>query len=112
MKLNPSPFEKIQTGKKIIEIRLFDEKRQKVKLGDTIEFIENETKNILRVKVTALLLYPKFEDLVNDFSLDYFGFDIDDDKETFIQSMYTIYSNEEEDMYAVLGIKIKLLENI
>ncbi len=34
MKLQNSPFQKIQKGMKTIELRLYDEKRQKVKVGD------------------------------------------------------------------------------
>ena len=32
MKLNESPFERIKNGTKTIEFRLYDEKRQQVKL--------------------------------------------------------------------------------
>ena len=38
MKLYESPFEKIKSGRKTIELRLYDEKRQKVEEGDTITF--------------------------------------------------------------------------
>ena len=31
MKLDAVPFEKIKSGKKTVELRLFDEKRQKIK---------------------------------------------------------------------------------
>ena len=38
MKLLDIPYDKILSGKKSIEIRLFDEKRQKINIGDFIEF--------------------------------------------------------------------------
>jgi len=38
MKLQPSPFEKIKNGSKTIEVRLNDEKRQLLKVGDEIQF--------------------------------------------------------------------------
>ena len=38
MKLNDEPFQKIRDGKKTIELRLFDEKRRKLELGDHIIF--------------------------------------------------------------------------
>ena len=38
MKLNPAPFGLIKAGKKTVEMRLFDEKRQRIKAGDIIEF--------------------------------------------------------------------------
>ena len=38
MKLTEVPFEEIKNGTKTIEFRLYDEKRQQIKLGDKIEF--------------------------------------------------------------------------
>ena len=38
MKLKKEPFEMIKSGKKIYELRLYDEKRKKLKIGDTVEF--------------------------------------------------------------------------
>ncbi len=38
MKLNPKPFAQIQQGTKTIEIRLYDEKRRLLKVGDKIVF--------------------------------------------------------------------------
>lgn len=39
MKLQKQSFENIVNGKKIIESRLFDEKRQLINIGDQIEFV-------------------------------------------------------------------------
>ena len=38
MKLNESPFERIKNGTKTVEFRLYDKKRQQIKIGDKIEF--------------------------------------------------------------------------
>ena len=38
MKLQPNPFFQIKNGQKTIEVRLNDEKRQQLKVGDEIEF--------------------------------------------------------------------------
>ena len=45
MSLNPAPFEKIKNGEKSIEIRLYDEKRRGVKIGDIIIFSKLPEKN-------------------------------------------------------------------
>lgn len=42
MKLSQEPFDKIASGEKIIESRLFDEKRRLIKVGDEIEFSQND----------------------------------------------------------------------
>ena len=37
MKLNPSPFEMIRSGRKTIELRLYDEKRRSIEKGEVKE---------------------------------------------------------------------------
>ena len=41
MKLNPEPFEKIKSHKKIWEVRLNDDKRKGIHIGDRILFMDN-----------------------------------------------------------------------
>ncbi len=54
MHLYKEPFEMIKSGKKKIEIRLNDEKRQKLKIGDTIVFSKlPDCKDKIEVKVTG-----------------------------------------------------------
>ena len=38
MRLHDTPFKMIQAGTKTIELRLYDEKRQQIQVGDEIEF--------------------------------------------------------------------------
>ena len=40
MKLNSTPFEMIKSGEKSIELRLYDEKRQRIKEGDVMGITE------------------------------------------------------------------------
>ena len=35
MKLHESPFKKIKSGKKTVELRLYDDKRRKINIGDS-----------------------------------------------------------------------------
>jgi ASC-1-like (ASCH) protein len=42
MKLATAPYNNIASGKKVIESRLFDKKRQQISIGDVITFTENE----------------------------------------------------------------------
>ena len=46
LKLQPKYFEYIKNGTKRIELRLYDEKRQKIAIGDTIILYTRETKTI------------------------------------------------------------------
>ena len=97
MKLLESPYERIASGKKVIEIRLFDEKRQKLNVGDIIEFSKlPDLKDKVKVEIVALLRYKSFEDLVNDFGMEYYGYPKDYSINDFVNSIYTIYSKEKE----------------
>ncbi len=78
MKLFESPYNRISSGKKTIEIRLFDEKRQKLNLGDIIEFSKlPDLKNKVKVEIIALLRYKSFRDLVNNFGMEHYGYSKD-----------------------------------
>ena len=110
MKLYESPFDRIKSGKKRIEIRLYDEKRQSLNLGDIITFSKLPYLNDeLSVEVIGLLRYRTFQDLVDDFPMSHFGYSGDHDKRAFVESIYQIYSKEDEQKYGVLGIRIKLV---
>ena len=110
MKLFESPFNRVSSGKKIIEIRLFDEKRQKLNIGDTIEFSKlPDLEDKIKVEIVALLRYQSFRDLVADFGVEYYGYPKDYPINDFIDACYKIYSKEKEQQYGVLGIKIRLL---
>ena len=110
MKLLESPYERISSGKKTIEIRIYDEKRQELNVGDIIEFSKlPDLEDKVKVEIVALLRYKSFRDLVNDFGMEYFGYPKDYSVEDFVNSIYTIYSKEKEQQYGVLGIKLRLL---
>ena len=70
MKLQPKYFDYIQNGTKRIELRLNDEKRSIIQLGDEIEFLkETELNDSMKVKVSGLLRYLSFSDLFKDFDI-------------------------------------------
>lgn len=61
MRLNPKPFEMMAEGSKTIEYRLNDEKRKKVKAGDTIIFNNNDLQ--IAVKVIEVINAHNFSEL-------------------------------------------------
>lgn len=107
MKLRPEYFEYIKTGTKRIELRLFDEKRELIKLGDTIKFLkEPEKTEELQVKVIGLLRYDNFKDLLNDFPIEVLA-DKSMSKEQLLHILEEFYTLEEQQKYGVLGIRIE-----
>ena len=102
--------ELILQGKKKIELRLYDEKRQALRLGDTIVFSElPHGREQIQVKVIALLLYPTFNALLRDLPLSLLGYSTDVDWRELAKSMYTHYTKEEELKDGVVGIRIELV---
>ena len=105
MKLNEVPFERIKNGTKTIEFRLFDEKRQQIKVGDQIEFSKlPDLQETLLVDVVKLYRESTFKDLFKKLYTD--AEEIN--KKT--NSMYKYYSHEKEKQYGVLGIEISLVK--
>ncbi|MBT4539762.1 ASCH domain-containing protein [Candidatus Woesearchaeota archaeon] len=110
MRLDKNPFRKIKSGKKIIEVRLYDKKRQRLNVGDIIKFAERpDFKHKQKVKITSLFIYPTFVELVNCFDINLFGYSQNYSKEKFVESFFKIYSKEQESEYGVVGIKIELI---
>ena len=106
MKLNESPFERIKNGTKTIEFRLYDEKRQQIKIGDQIEFSKlPDLQEKLLVDVTELYREDTFENLFRKLYTDKYEIN----RRT--KSMEQYYSYEKEKEYGVLGIKIALISN-
>ena len=54
MNLNNRPFKSIKEGTKTIELRLNDEKRSLLKVGDEIEFTNRDTNEKLSVDIINL----------------------------------------------------------
>lgn len=104
MKLNQSPFDRIKNGTKTVEFRLYDDKRKQIKVGDKIEFSKlPEQSEKLLVEVLELYQDKTFENLFRKLYKDN-----EEEIERKTKSMYTIYSQEQEKQYGVLGIKIKI----
>lgn len=107
MKLNNEPFECIKNGTKTIELRLNDEKRKLLTVGDYIEFINRVTNEKLLVEVIDLFKYNSFEELYKHFNKIEMGYSINEEANP--KDMGNYYSKEEQEKYGVLGIKIKKL---
>ena len=109
MSLFAEPFERIKSGRKVIEARLFDEKRQKVSIGDTIIFEKLPDRNdFVVVKVSGLSRFRSFRDLFLAFDKSKFGHPENFTLEDQIAGMREVYPEEKEKKLGVLGIHIKL----
>ena len=107
MKLGNDSFEAIKNKTKTIEMRLNDEKRSNIKIGDIIEFTNTMTLEKLKVKVDNIYKYANFEELYkhhDKISIGYKKEEIANPKD-----MLMYYKKENVEKYGVLGIGLKFL---
>lgn len=109
MKLKNNNFVMIEKRIKTIEMRLYDDKRKMIQIGDQIEFLNEQTGRILNVKVLKLHCYKNFEELYKQFDKQLLGYHKDDVANYNDMSQY--YSNEDINKYGVVGIEIELLKD-
>ena len=106
MKLVTEAYNSIVSGKKVIESRLFDEKRQRIMVSDQIVFSEiGKPENKVSTVVAELLRYQTFKKLFANHDPTLFG---GKDKDSLLTQIKLFYSEADEQKYGVLGIRIKL----
>ena len=106
MKLQHAPFSSIKTGRKTIEMRLHDEKRSLIKEGDSVEFTDVETGEILLCKVVCLHRYVSFAQLYAHHDKISLGYNKGEEANP--NDMLDYYPQEEVEKYGVVGIEIVL----
>lgn len=104
--LKPEPYNAMEEGYKTIEMRLNDEKRQLLSIGDFIIFAHTEDKNkSLLTVIKDLKHYCSFkelyEDTPNKLDLGYL-----ENETPHYEDMYDYYSKERIDKYHVLAIHL------
>lgn len=104
MNLDLSPFRAIESGEKTIELRLNDEKRRALKVGDEIEFSCAGVGYTLIATVKELHRFNDFKELFAALSLDNGR-----EKEADPDDMLKYYTEENIKKYGALGIE---LENV
>ena len=107
MKLNPRPFSLMAEGKKTIELRLYDEKRQKIQIGDTLAFSNTEApEQSIVTTVVALHRFPDFEALYRELPLEKCGYATEEIATASPQDMEEYYTKQEQMRYGVVGIEL------
>ena len=107
MNLNPSSMYKIRSGNKTIEMRLYDEKRKRISVGDIIKFVNTEDPDdSLYVTVINLFVFASFTELYNNLPLLKCGYSEDSVHTASPDDMELYYSKEKQSQYGVVGIEI------
>ena len=112
LNLHPQPFMLIKNGMKTIELRLLDEKRRAISIGDTLVFTNTEdSSNQLFCEVKALHIFTNFTELYKSLPLDKCGYLPYEIATASPDDMNIYYSLEKQKQYGVVGIEIELIKN-
>ena len=110
MNLHDEPFNAIKRNRKVIEMRLNDERRKDLKVNDLIIFSNNLTNEKLEVIILDIKKYHDFYELYSNNKKEELGYlknEIADPKD-----MYQYYSKEQILKYWVIAIKIKTIDKL
>ncbi|MDE6294234.1 MAG: ASCH domain-containing protein [Clostridiales bacterium] len=111
MNLASEPFRLVESGKKTVEVRLYDDKRKKIKRHDKIVFMFCDyVKNMLTTRVTGIKRFNTFAELMQSDLFDKTGLQ-GYTPESAAEAMYKYYTPEQEKKYGVLAIEIELIKS-
>ncbi len=108
MHLHHDPFCLIKDGNKTIEMRVNDEKRRLMQIGDVILFQDRETEEIIKAEIIQLYHFSNFEELLKSLDKEALGYSKDEIPNS--KDLEKYYSLEEQEKYGVVGIEIKLVK--
>lgn len=110
MNLHHEPFELIAQGLKTIELRLLDEKRKKISVGDKLVFTDTQVPSAtIECRVIALHLFDSFDELYAALPLDKCGYLPHELKTASPKDMEAYYSPEKQRQYGVVGIELEII---
>ena len=105
MRLNNEPFIKVKEGTKTVELRLLDEKRKTLRVGDKIIFTNRANNEKIDVLVTNLFKADSFEPIYEKYSKVAMGYHEEDEANP--EDMEEYYSKEEIKKYGCIAIEIE-----
>lgn len=109
MHLVPSAFIRMKEGRKTVELRLYDEKRKQIEVGDSISFTSTESGEELLVEVIGLHTFASFDQLYKTLPLESLGYTKEEVTLASAKDMEEFYSPEKQKEHGVLGIEIRLI---
>ena len=107
MNLHDEPFNLIKAKTKNIEMRLNDERRKDLKVGDYIVFTNRTTLEKIKTKILELYYYDNFKELYKHFDKISIGYKEDEVPNPSDMNQY--YSLEQQEKYGVVAIKIEMI---
>lgn len=110
MNLWDDSFQAIKAGWKTIEMRLNDEKRSIISVGDTIEFTNTTTQEKISCQVVNIYKYANFAELYKHHDKISIGYKEDETANP--DDMLLYYTKEDIEKYGVVGIEISVTAQV
>ncbi len=105
MSLRPAPFDMIAKGEKTYELRLNDEKRRLIAVGDTITFTCTDDERQVHTRVTSLHPFADFAELYAALPMTQCGYALGENADP--RDMEAYYPPEKQSQYGVLAIGVE-----
>ncbi len=105
MKVNEKYYNLLKSGKKDIELRLYDEKRRQIQIGDLLEFSNvSDSGDTFCARVVNLYRAPDFAALSHRIDCHRAGME---SVEELINVLAEFYPEERQKEFGVVGIEVK-----
>lgn len=110
MKIKAIYFEKIKKGEKIYEVRLNDEKRRAMDVGDVL-VLKKEPDQVeeLYLEIKDLVYFDSFDEMVNTLPSEKIGF-AGMEKQAIVDVYHSFYSPADERKHGVVAIKVQVMK--
>lgn len=103
--LEPEIFEQVKNGTKNVEARVNDEKRRRLKVGETIQIINRANEqDIIWAQVTNLCYFNDFTELANNYPIERL-YSPDYTVEEYLDLFPQFYTEDEIAKYGVVAIE-------
>lgn len=97
----------VRSGEKDIELRLYDEKRRRMRNGDIILIYDAQNRNdYIRAKIVRLYIARSFADLATKISMPRTGFA---SLNALMSAISKFYDAEMESKYGIVGIELEVI---
>ncbi len=105
------PMKAFKDGVKKVEMRLYDEKRQQLRIGDYIRFsnIEDD-KDTLTVRIIGLKRFQSFKEIYETYKPNELGYH--ENEKASYEDMYSYYPKEKIKRYGAFAIEIEIVKDI
>ncbi len=105
MRLESYPFDLFKNRKKSVEMRLFDDKRKKLKVGDLIIFKNKENGEEIISEIYGLKTYKTFDELYANYKKEQLGYE---NNEATPNDMAQYYKPDQIKKFGTVAIEVKI----